>query len=632
MAEERVHEVVSPLPPINGEPAFLLRAMKAEEKISSPFKFTLDLFSVDFNIDPTDLLGESMTVVLNIHERKRYFNGLVSRFLFLGRTGNYAHYRAELRPWFWFLSHTANCRIFQEMNTTDIFDEVAKTTHGFADYDMNLTGSYVEREYCVQYRESDFAFLSRLLEEEGIFYYCEHHEDKHILVLGDSTTAYGQINARDGDKIPYRPPGEAQVDLEHIYKWAVDHQVCSTNYVHDDFDFTKPSVDLEGAGAISRDHANADFEVYDYPGRYSEVGDGNTYANVRIEELQSSYKRLNGAADHRDFKVGHSFSLVEYPREAENAEYVLLEAKIEVESAEVEQFRQGADNVFDVEFVAYPKNEPFRPPRRTRKPIVQGPQTAIVVGKSGEEIWTDEYGRVKCQFHWDREGQSDENSSCWVRVSQHWAGKTWGGIHIPRIGQEVIVDFLEGDPDRPIITGRVYNDEQMPPYELPANQTQSGTKSRSTKDGTTETFNELRFEDKKDDEEIYFHAEKDFTRIVENDDVLKIGFEKMDPGDQTVEIYNDQSITVGQNRTAEIQQGNDSTTVSLGDHSIGVDAGKSTIEAAQKITLKVGTSSITIEPAKITISSVQIDINGSATTKVAASGMTEVKGGLVKIN
>jgi type VI secretion system secreted protein VgrG len=289
------------------------------------------------------------------------------------------------------------------------------------------------------------------------------------------------------------------------------------------------------------------------------------------------------------------------------------------------------ENRFDVRFVAMPSRDPFRPARVTEKPVVHGPQTAMVVGKSGEEIWTDKYGRVKLQFHWDRLGKSDENSSCWVRVAQVWAGKGWGGMQIPRIGQEVVVSFLEGDPDRPLVTGRVYNADSMPPYPLPDGQTQSGIVSRSTKGGTSKTFNELRFDDKKDSEQIFIHAQKNFDCVVKNNNTVKVGASDADDGSQTIEIW--------KNRSAEIKTGDDSTTVTAGDHSLKVAAGASTIEAAQKITIKVGGSTIVIEPAKISLTAPEISIQGNAKvdalapiTQLTGSGSLMLNGGLIKIN
>jgi type VI secretion system secreted protein VgrG len=632
--KERIHEVKSPLPPDGKGGPLLLAHLKGQEELSRPFQYEADLLSEKDDIDPNKLLGKPMTIQVRLADgRIRYFNGLVSNFVYRGKQSGYSSYRAILRPWIWFLSRHADCRIFQDVKVRDVFEKVVKTTHGFADFSWKTSASYKSREYCVQYRESDFGFVSRLLEEEGIFYYFEHEESKHTMILGDGYTAFKPVKgaSKYGAKIPFRPPGEAGQELEHISEWQVLHELQTGTATLDDFDFTKPRVDLLSKSTVSREHAQSKFEAYDYPGLYYQNADGNQLTKVRIEEMQSHYKRLTGACDHREMNAGKLFNLVEHPRKGEDAEYVALKTETEVESGEVEQMRPGAENKFHVKFVALPSKDPFRPARTTIKPFVHGPQTAIVVGKSGEEIWTDKYGRVKLQFHWDREGKSDENSSCWVRVSQAWAGKNWGSIHIPRIGQEVVVSFLEGDPDRPLVTGRVYNADLMPPYGLPANQTQSGILSRSSKSGTPENANELRFEDKKGEEKITLHAEKDYERVVENNDSLKVGFEKKSEGSQTIEIY--------KNRTADIKTGNDSTTVAQGNHSLKVSAGTSTIEAAQKITLKVGASTIVIEPAKISLTAPEISVVGNAKvaasapmTDVSGSGALTLSGGLVKIN
>lgn len=318
------------------------------------------------------------------------------------------------------------------MTVRDVFEKIAKTTHKFSDYSWKTTATYRTRKYCVQYRESDFDFVSRLLEEEGIFYYFEHEEKKHTMILGDAYTAFTPIKGvpKYEKKIPFRASGEAGLELEHISEWQVLHEVQTGTVALDDFDFTKPRVDLVTKNSISRDHSQSKFEFYEYPGRYWQNSEGEQLAKVRIQELQSNYKRLSGAGDHREMNPGKLFTLAEHPRKGENAEYVFLKTEIEVESGEIDQTRAGAENRFAVKFVALPSHDPFRPARTTVKPFVHGPQTAIVVGKSGEEIWTDKYGRVKLQFHWDREGKSDENSSCWIRVSQAWAGKNWGSVHI----------------------------------------------------------------------------------------------------------------------------------------------------------------------------------------------------------
>jgi type VI secretion system secreted protein VgrG len=631
---ERIHEVKSPLPDINGKPALILLHMTGKEELSRSFEYVADLLSDANDIDPTKLLGKPMAVsVRTADNRKRYFHGLVSNFAYRGTHGQYSSYRAVLRPWIWFLTRNTDCRIFQEVSVRDVFEKVVKDTHGFSDFQWKTNASYKTREYCVQYRESDFDFVSRLLEEEGIFYFFEHEESKHTLVLGDSSTAFSAVQGASalGSKVPFRPPGEAVVELEHISDWQVLHEVQTGSVAIDDFDFIKPRVELGNTSSVSRPHDKSTYEMYDFPGLYWESSDGQQSSKVRMEEQASKYKRMAGECNHHAFNAGKRFSLVEHARAAENADYIVLKTEVEVESAEIEQMRAAAENRFVVKFVAFSKDDPFRPARTTRKPVVYGMQTAMVVGKAGEEIWTDKYGRVKLQFHWDREGKSDENSSCWIRVSQAWAGKNWGSMHIPRIGQEVVVCFLEGDPDRPLVIGRVYNADLMPPYGLPDNQTQSGILSRSTKGGTPETYNELRFEDKKDEEKIFVHSQKDYECVIENNNSLKVGSSKAPDGSQTTEIW--------KNRTTDIKTGNDATTIAQGNHSLKVSAGTSTIEAAQKITIKVGASTITIEPAKISLSSPEISVAGNAKiaatapmTDLQGAAMLSLGGAMVKIN
>lgn len=642
-----VHTVLCPSLP---EGTFLLLRMHAVEGLSRPFELSLELLTPESEVAANDVLGQSMTISVRMPDsRTRYFNGLVSRYSYRGRRGGYAYYHATLRPWLWFLSKTSDCRIFQELSVPDIVTNVCND-RGFTDIARSLTGTYPEREYCVQYRESALNFIHRLLAEEGIYYFFRHSEQSHEMVLADSYSAHQPI-AGDAD-IPYRAPGEAAVGLEHVSQWAVMNELETGSYVLRDFDFVKPNVDLTSSSSVQRSHTHADFEEFDFPGRYTETADGDRYAQARIESLQARFETFEGRGDNRRLAPGSLFSLIEYPRDNQNREYLILETEIEIESGEVEQFG-GTENRFDARFIAIESREPFRPPRNTPKPIVTGPQTAIVVGKQGEDIWTDEYGRIKVQFHWDRVGTSDENSSCWVRVAQSWAGKNWGSIHIPRIGQEVVVDFLEGDPDRPLVTGRVYNADQMPPYALPDNQTQSGVKSRSTKEGTAEHFNEIRFEDKKDEEEIYIHAEKDFNRVVENNDTLKVGFEKKDEGNQTIDIHNNQTVNVGasdaadgsqtfkiwKDRSVTIDTGNDSITITQGNRTVKLDAGSYGTEAAQWIELKVGGSSIKIEPAKITIKAPEIVVQGDASlqagsplTDLSGDGTLTLTGGMVKIN
>jgi len=669
-----------------GDAEFYLRRMTVNEELGRPFEIEIEAYSDADDLSAYKFLGKPICVsVMRADGTERHFHALVSRFQNEGRFNNYQAYRFIARPWFWFLSHTADCRIFQEKTVPDIIQEVFKDS-GFNDFKRSLQAEYQKWEYCVQYRESDFAFVSRLMEQEGIYYYFDHQESKHTLVMTDAPSAHKPIEGTS--KLVYRPPGEAAVGVEHISRWRRAFEFQSGAYALDDFDFTKPKTDLLGKSMEKRDHAMADLEVFDYPGKVTERKDSEFYAKARIQELQCKHSQIEATGDAEGMAAGGKFTLQEFPRKDQNGDYLITSANIEIESGELEQFG-SAENKFEASVTAIEANQQFRTSRTTPKPMVHGPQTAIVVGKKGEEIWTEEHGRVKVQFHWDRYGKNDENSSCWLRVAQVWAGQNWGTIHIPRMGQEVIVEFLEGDPDRPIITGRVYNADQPPPYPLPANQTQSGLLTRSTKKGTAKMANELRFEDKKGEEEVYFHAQKDFNRVVENNDTLKVGFDEKDPGDQTIEVHNNQAVTIGNkdskdgsqtitvwnNRTETVKEGHEAVTIKKGNRSVSVDAGndshaikqgnrdvqinvgndtltiksgnqtvklnvgKSLLDAMQGIELKSGPSSIKVEPSGITIKGPMVSIEAmtkadlkSAMTSVAGTGMLQLQGGIVKIN
>ncbi len=623
----RAVEVTSSL----GAGVLLLHRLTARDELGRLFRYEVEFCSLDPNIKLEDMLGTPLSIEANYEGGvQRYFHGFVSEFSQVAKSvPGYACYVAVLRPWFWFLTRTADCRIFQKKKVPEILKEVFDEA-GFTDHKNSLTGTYREWENCVQYRESDFNFLSRLMEQEGFYYLFEHEKDKHTMVLIDAFGGHKKIAGTS--TIPFRELDKQDVrGRESIYKWEVSQQVQPGTYVMDGFDFTRPRADLQAKSQVTREHAKADFEFFDYPGIYTQASEGTEYARARIEELQAQYKLIRGAGNTPGLAAGGLFELADYPRQDQNGEYLITSATYHIEaSLELDTGAQLGVKP-KCEFTAIESSQQYRTPRATPKPFIRGPQTAVVVGKKGEEIWTDEHGRIKVQFHWDRLGKSDEDSSCWIRVAQMWAGKSWGSIHLPRIGQEVVVEFLEGDPDRPIVTGGVYNGDNKVPYKLPDNQTQSGLQSRSTKKGDGKTFNELRFEDKKGSEEVYFHAEKDFVRIVENDDKLEVGLEKKDPGDQTVDIHN--------NRTVTLAEGNDSLTIKKGDQTIKVSVGKSTLHAAKSIELIVGGSSIKIEPSKITIKAPQIEIKGDAkleakspATEVSGDGTLTLKGGMVKIN
>ncbi|MDD2761263.1 MAG: type VI secretion system tip protein TssI/VgrG [Methylomonas sp.] len=643
--------VASVKTPLGKDELFLWRVV-GTERLSQLYEYELDLFSEKNNIDLKQLLGKSMTVSLYLTEsQQRHLDGIVTQAKRCGMMGRFYHYRATIRPKAWLATRRSNCRILPKDKTASEIVKLILNEHGVSDIELKLSGTYPKREYCVQYRESDFNFISRLMEEEGIYYYFEHKEGSHTLVLCDSVAS--QKDAPVSAGISYYPEANAIRRKEgHIYEWDMKQEIESGNYELDDFNFEKPSTDLTAKSSKPGSHAEASKEVYDYPGGYQVKSDGDHYSKVRMQELRSQFEQIAARGNARQLAPGVKFKLTGFPVEDQNRQYTVIISELQIQNNGYE-----SDGITDcaeeyrcsLSVLPASEENQFRPPRLSRIPFVQGVQTAIVVGPSGEEIYTDKYGRVKVQFHWDRLGKKNENSSCWVRVAQIWAGKGWGAMHIPRIGQEVIVDFLEGNPDRPIITGRVYNAEQMPPYGLPDKKTQSGIKSRSSMGGADSNFNEIRFEDEKDKEELYMHAEKNFTRIVENNDVQKIGFDKKDKGDQTVDIYNDRTVTLDQgndsltvkmgNRSASIDTGNDSVTVKKGNRTVKVNLGKIEEEAMQSIELKVGQNSIKIDQTGITIKGIMVSVEGQAKadvkspmTTVNGDGMLTLKGALTMIN
>jgi type VI secretion system secreted protein VgrG len=527
-----------------GADELLLDTFSGAEGISTPFLYTVDLLSENEKVDAAEVLRKEVTLTFVLPDgSKRVIHGIVRRFAQLGQRDQLTYYRAEIVPWLWFLSLAQDCRIFQQMSVLEIVEKVFKE-QGYSDFEIKCSRSYPKREYCVQYRESNLNFVSRLLEEEGIYYFFRHSTSAHMLVLADDNSAAQDIGGGGAARLS----GERRDDEDVVLELSDVHAVHTGKVTLTDYDYLQPSLSLQQS--VSGDGRE---EAYDYPGMYASPSDGDRYALIRLQEQEAVARVLTGAGTMRSFESGGKFKLVGHYRRDLNASYLITEVR---HSGHAGAYRAWEDRhpYYENSFSAIPIATPYRPPRRTRKPAVQGSQTAVVVGPSGEEIWVDKHARVKVQFHWDRQGRKDENSSCWVRVSSSWAGKSWGWIQIPRIGQEVIVDFLEGDADRPIITGRVYNAEQVPPYDLPANQTQSGVKSRSSKGGGAENFNEIRLEDRKGSELLYIHAEKDEEIVVENDRNKDVGH------DESMSIGNDQTLSVGRHRSGTIGD-NDSLSV-----------------------------------------------------------------------
>ena len=523
----------------------LLHALHGEEGLSRPFQFSVEMLSEQANLDFSQIVGQGATVKVTSEQSNiRYFHGIVTRIAHAGTGSRFTSYVAELRPWFWMLGMTTDHKIFQAQSVIDIVKAVFDGL-GYSDYRDATTGTYTAREFCVQYGETALDFVSRLLAEEGIHYFFEHADGKHTLVLADDADAHKAITGPTA--IRYKAVTASTSDYDDVVtSCAFEQQVAPHGFALDDYDFTKPSTDVYSSADGT---ATGTLKIYEYPGGYLTKDAGDALTTLRIQAHETDVTLLSGTSTVRTFTPGFTFSLTDHDKSAANVSYLLRSVS---HSATVE----GYSNRFE----AMPATVPFRPRAITAKPRIYGTQTAIVVGKSGEEIWTDQYGRVTVQFHWDRLGKNDEKSSCWVRVAQAWAGKSWGTLFTPRVGSEVVVSFLDGDPDRPIVIGTVYNATQAMPYTLPADQTKSTIKTNSSKGGGGS--NELRFEDKAGSEELFIHAQKDMNTTVEHD--------------RTETIKNNDTLTVTQAKSVTVSQGDDSYTISKGKRTIAVSAGDET--------------------------------------------------------
>lgn len=586
----------------------LLRSFSGTEAISNLFTFQLELLSEDHNIDVSQILGKSATITLRMPDgvgKERYFNGFINRFRQLPGIGRFACYQAEMVPWLWFLTRTTDCRIFQKMTVPDIVETIFKEFN-FQDFKRELQQSYKSWEYCVQYRESACNFVMRLMEAEGIFFYFQHEKNRHVLVMADSQSAH---KALDPLKIIYEfvdgagyKQGESRID-----SWLINHDLRAGRYAAKDFNFETPSNSLLSKINSSVNLADSEvYELYDYPGGYEKRDEGEKYVRMRMEEEEVEHATIHAEGNCRHFNPAFRFELTEHNRRDQNKAYILTSV---THSASIggnfPDLTGPEDHHYRNRFTCIPYTVPFRPGRHTPKPIVRGTQTAIVVGPSGEEIHTDKYGRVKVQFHWDRRSKANEDSSCWIRVASSWAGKNWGMIAIPRIGQEVIVDFLEGDPDRPIIIGRVYNAEQIPPYDLPAGGVVSGIKSNTHKG---KGYNELSMDDTAGKEKITIHSQYDMNTTVRHDD--------------TQAVHNNRTITVDGTHTETIKK----------DAKVTITDGSYTLQAKKSITVQVGKSSIYMDSdGQIKIEGKNITINGEFVYSEGKETNTIV-GGMVKIN
>lgn len=522
--------------PVDG---LLFWKLTGREALSEAFAFSLTVLGTDARIDRSQLLGQPVTVNVptqGIAGGMRHFNGKITRVAVSATEMSgtrYAVYRLTVEPDVWPMKRDRNLRIFQEQTVP----QIVKTLLG--EYQVNLedrlTGSYRSWGYCVQYQESSFDFISRLMELEGIAYHFSHEADRHVMVLTDAATEHQPFSGYE--TIPYHPtPSGGSTSEEGISQWALEDSVTPGIYSLDDYDFRKPNAWLFQARQNPASPQPGSIDVYDWPGRFVEHGHGEYYARIRQERWQVEHQQIQATATATGIAPGHTFALYNAPFFSDNGEYLTTEANYFLEE---NRYASGSDGetVHRTDFTVIPSSVVFRPAPVTAWPKTHGPQTAKVVGPQGESIWTDKYGRIKVKFHWDRQAKGDDTSSCWVRVSSAWAGQGFGGVQIPRVGDEVVIDFINGDPDRPIVTGRVYNEASMPPWSLPDDSTRMGFMTRS-KDGSKDNASYLFFEDRPGSEAVELHSEKDMKVSVENDKTVNVD------GNRTTTILKEQKDDV----------------------------------------------------------------------------------------
>ncbi|EBZ6489485.1 type VI secretion system Vgr family protein [Salmonella enterica] len=519
-------------------------------QLKTPDTLNLGYVSPAANLPLKPMVGKDLCVNIELDGGgKRHISGLVTAARVVGHEGRSVTYELRMEPWLKLLTHTSDYKAFQNKTVVDILDEV------LAEYpypvEKRLVESYPVRTWQVQYGETDFDFLQRLMQEWGIYWWFEHSEDSHTLVLADAISAHKACP--DSPLVEWHQEG-LKLDKEFIHTITANESLRTGQWVLDDFDFTKPRSLLANTVANPRETGHAAYEHYEWPGDYFDKSEGEMLTRIRMEAQRSPGSRVLGGGNIRTLMTGYTFTLENYPTAEVNQEYLLMQTLLFVQD-NAQHSGQDQHFTFSTRFELHPTREVFRPQRTVSKPHTKGPQSAIVTGPAGQEIWTDQYGRVKVQFGWDRYGKMDENSSCWIRVSYPWAGKGFGMIQIPRIGQEVLVDFKNGDPDLPIIVGRTYNQDTMPPWGLPGMASQSGIFSHSLYGGPT-NGNMLRFDDKTGAEEVKFHAEKDLNTTVKNNETHTVMV------DRTKTIIKNETNSIGEDRNTTVTK-NDGLSVKL---------------------------------------------------------------------
>ncbi|MHC0464324.1 type VI secretion system Vgr family protein [Kosakonia cowanii] len=628
--------------PVDG---LLFWKLTGREALSEAFAFSLTVLGTDARIDRSQLLGQPVTVNVptqGIAGGTRHFNGKITRVAVSATEMSgtrYAVYRLTVEPDVWPMKRDRNLRIFQEQTVP----QIVKTLLG--EYQVNLedrlTGSYRSWGYCVQYQESSFDFISRLMELEGIAYHFSHEADRHVMVLTDAATEHQPFSGYE--TIPYHPtPSGGSTSEEGISQWALEDSVTPGIYSLDDYDFRKPNAWLFQARQNPASPQPGSIDVYDWPGRFVEHGHGEYYARIRQERWQVEHQQIQATATAMGIAPGHTFALYNAPFFSDNGEYLTTEANYFLEE---NRYASGSDGetVHRTDFTVIPSSVVFRPAPVTAWPKTHGPQTAKVVGPQGESIWTDKYGRIKVKFHWDRQAKGDDTSSCWVRVSSAWAGQGFGGVQIPRVGDEVVIDFINGDPDRPIVTGRVYNEASMPPWLLPDDSTRMGFMTRS-KDGNKDNASYLFFEDRPGSEAVELHSEKDMKVSVENDKTVNVDGnrtttilkEQKDDvtGDasfyyhakRTTTVDQEETTTFNNSQTETIKNGRKLNITSGGDNVTIKDGRETNIDGAElhHVTKKLTENYDEGQQTNITAGGLEINVNGGDWKQTVANGEIKI--------
>jgi type VI secretion system secreted protein VgrG len=599
----------------------LFARLTGTESLGALYEYHLTAFSPRADIAPGELLGKQLVVTMALGGTdKRHFSGYATtmRRSVSGHQG-FTVYELTLRPWLWFLTRTSDCRIFQDSSVPKIVSQVFDDEAAQSVDDSRLSATYRDWTYCVQYRETDFNFVSRLFEQEGIYYYFEHTAHGHEMILCDGPGAHKPVGGLS--TFDYVPTIDPRIDRDAVVSVVDTLQVEPGAYTLDDYDFKQPGQALAATRkpALPLSHAKADYELFDYPGEFDVAAEGEDYAAVRIEESQSRAETFSFVGRQRHAAVGRRFKLKGHPRREFDQEYLITETTFHAEES---NYGSASDpgTQWSLSFSAIRHRQTFRPSRTTPKPVIQGVQTAVVTGPGNEEIHTDKYGRITVQFHWDRYGKKDAKSSCWIRVGTPMAGKGWGMVAVPRIGHEVIVSFEEGDPDRPLVIGSVYNGDNPPPWALPAHATQSGVLTRSSKGGSPGNANAIRFEDKKGAEQLWIHAEKNQDIEVENDEVHSVGH------DRIKHVGHDETTNIGHDRTEMV--GNDKT-IGIGrNKSVNVAVNHSeTIGAAMSIVIGgTLTESVAVNYAETVGGAMELTVGAVLVTTVGGA-LAETVGG-----